>query len=69
MVVEGYVAEQLLFKSGGPRDRALFLSLDILDDELSTLAPVIKRTCIRHLSEGKFHQGVSAVIQFVGQKN
>ena len=68
-LLEAYTPEQLMLKTGGPRDASMMMSLDIINSELGELRPIIKRTCIRDIAEGKYHQGLSAVIQFVGQKN
>jgi SAM-dependent methyltransferase len=67
-LMEAYVPEQLMFNSGGPKEISMMMSLEILEKELGALKPIIKRTCIRDIQEGKYHQGLSAVVQFVGKK-
>lgn len=65
---EAYTSEQLLLKTGGPKDESMMMSLGIVEEELSSLLPAIKRTCIREIQEGKYHSGLSAVLQYLGKK-
>jgi 2-polyprenyl-3-methyl-5-hydroxy-6-metoxy-1,4-benzoquinol methylase len=65
---EAYTPEQLLLKTGGPKDPDMMMSLSIIETELHALSPLIKRSCIRDIQEGKYHQGLSAVVQFIGRK-
>jgi hypothetical protein len=46
----------------------MMLTLSIVENELSQLRPAIKRTCARDIQEGKYHSGLSAVIQYLGKK-
>ncbi|MFP5385118.1 MAG: class I SAM-dependent methyltransferase [Bacteriovoracia bacterium] len=68
-LMEAYCPEQLLLKTGGPKEEDMFMTLDIINEELSDLKPQIKRTCIREINEGLFHNGLSAVVQFIGSKS
>jgi hypothetical protein len=45
------------------------MSLEELTIELNGLEFVIGQEVDRHISEGKFHQGESAVVQIVACKN
>jgi SAM-dependent methyltransferase len=67
-ILEAYTEEQLMLKTGGPKDKELMMSLAIIESELKELKTVIKRTCIREIHEGKYHNGISAVVQYIGQK-
>jgi SAM-dependent methyltransferase len=67
-LLEAYTPEQLLFKTGGPKDESMMLTVSIVENELSQLRPTIKRTCLRDIQEGKYHSGLSAVIQYLGKK-
>jgi SAM-dependent methyltransferase len=67
-LLEAYTPEQLLLKTGGPKECSMMLDLSNIDSELTLLEPIIKRTCIREIREGKYHQGLSAVVQYVGKK-
>ncbi|QDE29904.1 class I SAM-dependent methyltransferase [Shewanella polaris] len=55
---------------GGPpaSNKELFMSLEELETELKGLEFVIGNEVERHISEGKYHQGDSAVVQIVGYK-
>ena len=55
---------------GGPpaSQTDFFMSLDVLKDELRGLHFIIGREVDRHLSEGKYHQGESAVVEVVACK-
>jgi len=46
----------------------MFMSLDALKTELEGLDFVIATETERNVSEGKYHQGQSAVVQLVGCK-
>jgi hypothetical protein len=65
---EGYTVEQLKFGTGGPKDSQLFLSKEILQEELKELKMIKLEAKERIISEGKYHQGNSAVVQFIGKK-
>jgi ubiquinone/menaquinone biosynthesis C-methylase UbiE len=67
-LLEAYTPEQLLLKTGGPKDESMMLTLSIVEKELSKLNPAIKRTCVRDIQEGKYHSGPSAVLQYLGKK-
>lgn len=65
---EGYTVEQLKFGTGGPKDSQLFLSKEIIEEELKELKVIKLETKERLINEGKYHQGMSAVVQFIGKK-
>jgi SAM-dependent methyltransferase len=67
-LLEAYTPEQLMLKTGGPQDENMMLTLEKLTLELGGLETIIKRTCIREIHEGRFHNGFSAVVQFIGRK-
>lgn len=56
---------------GGPSAEQLgmFMTLDILKEELPGLEVVHAVETERELTEGEYHQGLSAVVQFVAKKN
>lgn len=71
-IVEAYTEQQLETDAiGGPSasQKERFGSLQHLRNELTELKEVVGVEKLRMVSEGKRHQGVSAVIQFVGKKN
>ncbi len=69
LILEGYTPQHLEMDGiGGPPDRSLMMSLDELRAELEGLEFVIGREVQRHISEGRYHQGESAVVQVIARK-
>ena len=70
-ILEAYTERHLEMEgAGGPpaSQKALFMSLGLLEQELEGLEFVIGAEIDRHISEGKYHQGESAVVQIVACK-
>ena len=70
-ILEGYTEKQLTMAAvGGPpaTQKERFGSLAVLRTELVELEEVIGIEKSRMISEGKRHQGLSAVVQFIGKK-
>ena len=70
-ILEAYTEQQLTMDAvGGPpaTQKERFGSLAILRTELADLEEVIGTEKLRMISEGKRHQGLSAVVQYLGQK-
>lgn len=65
---EAYTQEQLKFGTGGPKDLEMFLSSEIIKSELNSLKILKLEEKNRFISEGKYHNGMSAVVQFIGKK-
>jgi hypothetical protein len=68
-ILEAYTPAQLAFGTGGPRDPELLMTLEALQSELFGLDWLIGREIEREVLEGQYHQGLSAVVQVVGQAN
>lgn len=71
LIVEAYTEDQLEMDAiGGPpaAQKERFSSLNNLQTELTELVQIIGTEKQRVISEGKRHQGLSAVVQFVGRK-
>jgi len=69
-ILEAYTQRQLEMDGiGGPPNKELLMSLADLTIELNGLEFVIGQEVDRHISEGKYHQGESAVVQVVARKN
>jgi SAM-dependent methyltransferase len=70
-ILEAYTERQLDMPGlGGPpaTRREMFMSLAALREELMGLELVVGREVDRHVSEGRHHQGESAVVQVVARK-
>jgi hypothetical protein len=70
-ILEAYTERQLeMDGTGGPpaTQRHLFMALDQLQEELQGLTFLIGQETEREMTEGKYHQGKSAVVQVVAQK-
>lgn len=72
LILEAYTLRQLKMQGigGPPADKVdFFMSLEKLRNELAGLEFLIGAEIERNLSEGKYHQGNSAVVQVVACKN
>ena len=68
-LLEAYTEHHLKMDGiGGPPQKELFMSLDALKVELDGLDFIIGAEVVRNISEGKYHQGESAVVQIVACK-
>lgn len=67
-VLEAYTPAQLAFDSGGPKTIEMLYTADLLREELAGLDVLLARECEREVHEGRYHQGPSAVVQFVAKK-
>ena len=70
-ILEAYTEQQLTMDAvGGPpaTQKERFGSLAILRTELADLEELIGAEKLRMISEGKRHQGLSAVVQYLGKK-
>lgn len=68
MILEAYTPAQVGQGTGGPPDPALCMSANDLREELAGLDFEILVERERRVSEGKYHQGGSAVVQMVARK-
>ena len=67
-VLEGFTPNQLEFDTGGPKSRELLMELEVIREELPGLRLEIARETEREISEGSYHRGRSAVVQFFAVK-
>lgn len=71
-ILEAYTKHHIEMDGIGgppPSRKEMFISLNELQSELKTLQFIIGRELNRNISEGKYHQGESAVVQVVAYKN
>ena len=68
MVLEAYTPDQVGRGTGGPPDPALCMRAADLRQELAGLDFEMLEENERHVDEGKYHQGSSAVVQMVARK-
>lgn len=67
-ILEAYTPRQLEFKTGGPSDLSLLVSLDDLRLDFLGLEELHGMEVDRYIEEGQGHKGLSAVVQFVTRK-
>ena len=67
-ILEAYHPRQLEYKTGGPQDMNKFMTLDLLNIELSGLDFLLSREMDREINEGEGHGGMSAVVQVLAKK-
>lgn len=68
LILEAYTPAQVGRGTGGPPDPAFCMTADGLREELAGLDFEILREVERHVSEGTYHQGMSAVVQVLARK-
>lgn len=68
LILEGYAPEQLNYNTGGPKNLEMLFTIEQIEKDFSTLRPILLQKITRDIHEGKYHNGTSVVIQFVGRK-
>ncbi len=68
LVLEAYTPGQVAYRTGGPKDPALLMSLEVLREEFEGLDLVVARETERDVIEGFGHTGRGAVVQVLGRK-
>lgn len=69
LVLEAYTPAQLELKTGGPPVAEMMMTLKALRDELAGLELEHAIELKRHVDEGKYHQGKSAVVQLIARRS
>jgi SAM-dependent methyltransferase len=69
LILEAYTPRQLEFKTGGPPNPDLMMTLERLKPELGELEWIHAAEIDRVIHEGKGHDGQSAVVQLVARKH
>ncbi|MEZ4364511.1 MAG: class I SAM-dependent methyltransferase [Kofleriaceae bacterium] len=67
-ILEAYTPKQLEYKTGGPRTAELLMSLGALREELAGLELLHAEETVREVHEGRYHDGMSAVVQVVARR-
>jgi SAM-dependent methyltransferase len=68
LMLTGYTAEQLTYRTGGPGNPALLYSTELLRDAFDDLTILRLATYEKDLSEGDGHHGRSALIDLIADK-
>jgi SAM-dependent methyltransferase len=68
LLLESYTPKQLEYKTGGPPTAALMMTLAAVREELAGLDLLQAEEKLREVHEGKYHDGLSAVLQVVARK-
>jgi hypothetical protein len=68
VVIEAYSKDQLKFKTGGPMDANLLYSVEELQEDFKEFKDVEIIQLEREIHEGKYHNGMSSVLQLVARK-
>lgn len=68
LLLESYTPNQLEHKTGGPPTVELMMTLAAVRQELAGLELLQAEEKLREIHEGKYHDGLSAVLQVVARK-
>ncbi len=68
LLLESYTPKQLDYKTGGPPTAELMMTLAAARAELAGLELVEAEEKVRNVHEGKYHDGMSAVLQVIARK-
>ncbi|MCT4581328.1 MAG: class I SAM-dependent methyltransferase [Flavobacteriales bacterium] len=73
IILEGFSKKHLAYSTqnpevGGPKNIDMLFSKETITEDFSTLETIFLEETDTILKEGKFHNGKSAVIRYIGQK-
>lgn len=68
VLLEGYTPEQLHYKTGGPPQENMMVTLSMLKAEIPSLTLLHGKELLREIVEGRLHTGLGSVVQFIAQK-
>ena len=68
LLLESYTPKQLEYKTGGPPSADLLTTQAELEHQLSGLGFLSCQEKTREVREGKYHNGMSAVVQLIARK-
>jgi cyclopropane fatty-acyl-phospholipid synthase-like methyltransferase len=69
ILIEAYSKKQITRNTGGPKEIDLLLSQDDLEQAFPNCTPILSHEIERIVTEGKFHNGIASVVQFIARKN
>ncbi len=67
LVLEAYTPRQLAFNTGGPSSVDMLVSVEAVKSKLTGLDWKIAQELDREVIEGKYHTGMAAVVQVLGE--
>jgi len=68
ILLEGFSIEQLQYNSGGPQNKAMLFTKNVLLNDFQSLNEIDIESGIINLQEGEHHKGEAAVIRMTGIK-
>lgn len=68
LLLEAYTPKQLEYKTGGPPNKEMMMTLEALRSELEGLDLVVAQEIDREVIEGSLHTGIGAVVQILARK-
>lgn len=68
IILEAFNPNQLQNDTGGPKDVSMLYTEDIIREDFSGMKIELLQTLRTELSEGKYHEGISDIVRFVGAK-
>ena len=68
ILLEAYAKAQINRDTGGPKDVDMLMSKAALEAEFPNCEPIMAREIERQVNEGRFHNGLASVVQFIARK-
>ena len=65
LILEAFTPDQLKYSSGGPRDREMLYTSDLLRQDMSAGEILQLEERVTELDEGKYHRGPAAIVRLV----
>ena len=69
LLLEAYTPRQVEYKTGGPPTAELMMTLTAVQAELAGLDFLSAEEKVREVHEGRYHDGMSAVLQVIARKD
>jgi len=68
LMLEAFTPDQLKYPSGGPRDREMLYTPDLLRQDVGKGEILLLDELVTELDEGKYHRGPAAVVRLVTRR-